>query len=90
MSGKPLAKEPSLAFTKDESTLSGLNETLARDGSVSAWLCGVRAINPRDKSHPASKAYDVRRALLLSSYGISLLFIERYCVVFLSPLLITI
>ena len=61
MSGEPLGKELRLGFTRGERTLSGLNETLARDGSANAWLSGVRAINPRDESHPAS--YDVRLRL---------------------------
>ena len=52
MSGKPLGKELRLGFTRVGSTLSGLNETLARDGSDSAWLCGVSAINPIDYLTP--------------------------------------
>ena len=72
MSGKPLGKELRLGFTRVGSTLNGLNETLARDGSDSAWLCGVRAITPRDKAHPASKPMTSAAPCAPVSMGFSL------------------
>lgn len=72
MSGKALGEELRLGLTGDKRTLSELNKTPARDGSDSAWLCGVRASNPGDKSHPRVKAYDVRLRLAPQYYGIAL------------------
>ena len=72
MSAKALGAELRLSLARDRRTLSELNKTPARDGSDSAWLCGVRAINPADKSHPASKAYDVWPRLAPQYYGIAL------------------
>ena len=43
MSAKALVEELKLSLTRDRRTLSELNKTPARDGSDSAWLCGVRA-----------------------------------------------
>lgn len=43
MSAKALAEELRLSLTRGQRTLSGLNKKPARDGSDSAWLCGVRA-----------------------------------------------
>ena len=67
ISAKALGEELKLSLARDRRTVSELNKTPARDGSDSAWLCGVRAINPADKSHPASKPMTSGRALLLST-----------------------
>ena len=84
---KSLDKEVRLGLTWDGSTLSGLNETLARDGSECAWLCGVRAIN---KSHPASKPMTSAAPCASVTMGSHYLFIECYCAVFPSSLLNTV
>ena len=82
MSGKLLGKDVRLGFTRDGSKLSGLNETLARDGSDSAWLCGVKTINPRDESHPASKPMTSAAPCASVTMGSHYSFIECYCAVF--------
>ena len=75
MSGKALDEEFRLSLIRDKRTLSELNKTLARDGTDSAWLCGVRAPNPGDKYHPASKPMMSACALLLSTMESHHLFI---------------